>query len=51
MLSSPLAERVEWAFIDRNARKGQKPSDHAPLFVDVEVPADGAGSPSADDVG
>jgi exodeoxyribonuclease-3 len=53
MLSSPLAERVEWAFIDRNARKGQKPSDHAPLFVDVDVdvPADGAGSPSADDVG
>jgi exodeoxyribonuclease-3 len=37
MLSSPLADRVEWAFIDRNARKGSKPSDHAPVFVDVAV--------------
>jgi exodeoxyribonuclease-3 len=39
LVSSPLADRVEWAFIDRNARKGQKPSDHAPLFVDVELDA------------
>jgi exodeoxyribonuclease-3 len=37
MLSSALADRVEWAFIDRNARKGSKPSDHAPVFVDVAV--------------
>jgi exodeoxyribonuclease-3 len=35
MLSSALADRVTWAFIDRNARKGHKPSDHAPQFVDV----------------
>jgi exodeoxyribonuclease-3 len=35
MLSSELADRVTWAFIDRNARKGHKPSDHAPQFVDV----------------
>ena len=35
MLSSDLADRVAWAFIDRNARKGHKPSDHAPLFVDL----------------
>jgi exodeoxyribonuclease-3 len=37
MLSSDLADRVTWAFIDRNARKGQKPSDHAPLFVDIDL--------------
>jgi hypothetical protein len=30
---------VRWALIDRNARKGAKPSDHAPLFVDVDPPA------------
>jgi exonuclease III len=35
MLSSELADGVRWAFIDRNARKGHKPSDHAPQFVDV----------------
>ena len=28
----------ELALVDRNARKGPKPSDHAPLFVDVDVP-------------
>jgi exodeoxyribonuclease-3 len=28
-----FAERVEWALIDRNARKGKAPSDHAPLIV------------------
>jgi exonuclease III len=30
-----VAERSEWAIIDRNARKGDKPSDHAPLIVDL----------------
>jgi len=38
--SRPLAERVEWTLIDRNARKGKAPSDHAPLVVQLaEVPA------------
>jgi exodeoxyribonuclease III len=41
LLSPPLADHVTWALIDRNARKGKKPSDHAPVFVDVDV--DGAG--------
>jgi exodeoxyribonuclease-3 len=36
LLSRPLAERVSWALVDRNARKGKLPSDHAPVFVDVE---------------
>ena len=34
--SAPLAERVRWALIDRNARKGKQPSDHAPLTVELE---------------
>jgi exodeoxyribonuclease III len=35
LLSKPLAERVTYALIDRNARKGKLPSDHAPVLVDV----------------
>jgi exodeoxyribonuclease-3 len=35
LLSGPLADRCTYALIDRNARKGRQPSDHAPLFVDV----------------
>ena len=39
LLSRPLAERVVWAEIDREARKGVPiPSDHAPLMVDVDEP-------------
>jgi len=34
--SAPLARRVRWALIDRNARKGKQPSDHAPLVVEVQ---------------
>ncbi len=34
--TEPVAKRARWAFIDRNARKGHKPSDHAPLVVDLE---------------
>ena len=37
LLSKSLADGVRWALIDRNARKGQSPSDHAPLVVDVEL--------------
>lgn len=33
--STPLAERVEWSLIDRNARKGKQPSDHAPVIVQL----------------
>lgn len=35
LASASLAERVEWCIIDRNARKGTSPSDHAPLIVDI----------------
>jgi exodeoxyribonuclease-3 len=33
--SASVAARVEWAMIDRNARKGDKPSDHAPVVIDL----------------
>ncbi len=36
LLTQPLAERCRYALIDRNARKGTQPSDHAPVFVDIE---------------
>jgi len=36
LLSEPLAERSRYALIDRNARKGKQPSDHAPMFVDLD---------------
>ncbi len=36
LASRPLADRVRWAIIDRNARKGDKPSDHAPVLVEVD---------------
>jgi exodeoxyribonuclease-3 len=35
MMSAPLVPRVTWAVIDRNARKGSQPSDHAPVVVDL----------------
>ena len=37
LASAPLAERSQWALIDRNARKGQGPSDHAPVIIDFDV--------------
>jgi exodeoxyribonuclease III len=35
LVSKPLAERSTYALIDRNARKGKQPSDHAPVLVDI----------------
>ena len=37
LASRPLAERVTFALIDRQARKGKLPSDHAPLLVDFDI--------------
>jgi exodeoxyribonuclease III len=35
VLTSPsLADRLDWVVIDRNARKGTQPSDHAPVVAD-----------------
>ena len=35
LATAPLADAVEFALVDRNARKGKGPSDHAPVLVDV----------------
>ena len=35
LLSQPLAKRCTRCVIDRNARKGEKPSDHAPVVVEL----------------
>ena len=37
MCSASVAERAEWCVIDRNARKGKSPSDHAPVIVDLDT--------------
>jgi exodeoxyribonuclease III len=42
LLSAGLTEGFEFSIVDRNARKGQQPSDHAPLIVDVDVGKQGA---------
>ena len=36
LLDAILAGEVEDAYIDRDARKGTKPSDHAPVVVDLQ---------------
>jgi len=39
LATRPLAGRIVWAEIDREARKGKPiPSDHAPLLIDVDEP-------------
>ena len=38
LLDRALAAGVRDAYIDRDARKGTKPSDHAPVVVDLAVP-------------
>ena len=38
-VTAPVAERVVWAEIDREARKGRPtPSDHAPVVMDLDEP-------------
>ena len=34
LATRPLADRLSWSIIDRNARKGTGPSDHAPLLAE-----------------
>lgn len=36
MASRALVERATFCLVDRTARKGTKPSDHAPVYVDVD---------------
>jgi exodeoxyribonuclease-3 len=37
----PVATRVRAAWVDRQARKGKNPSDHAPVIVDLDEAPDG----------
>jgi exodeoxyribonuclease-3 len=41
LASAPVAGRVAAAWVDREARKGTKPSDHAPVIVDLDNAPDG----------
>jgi exodeoxyribonuclease III len=41
LASDPVAARVQAAWIDRHARKGSGPSDHAPVIVDLDQAPDG----------
>ncbi|WOP18152.1 exodeoxyribonuclease III [Raineyella sp. LH-20] len=41
LASAPVATRVAAAWVDRAARKGTGPSDHAPVIVDLDQAPDG----------
>jgi exodeoxyribonuclease-3 len=41
LASTPVADRVRAAWVDRQARKGKGPSDHAPVIVDLDEAPDG----------
>ena len=41
LATGPVAERVRAAWVDRQARKGSGPSDHAPVIVDLDEAPDG----------
>lgn len=37
LVSHSIENCLSWALIDRNARKGEKPSDHAPVTIEFET--------------
>jgi exodeoxyribonuclease-3 len=41
LAGAPVAGRVRAAWVDRHARKGSGPSDHAPVIVDLDEAPDG----------
>ncbi|HLJ04157.1 MAG TPA: exodeoxyribonuclease III [Solirubrobacteraceae bacterium] len=41
LASAPVSGRVRAAWVDRQARKGSGPSDHAPVIVDLDEAPDG----------
>jgi exodeoxyribonuclease-3 len=41
LATGPVAGRVRAAWVDRQARKGRGPSDHAPVIVDLDDAPDG----------
>lgn len=38
LVTPSVADHVRFALIDRFARKGRQPSDHAPVLVDLDIP-------------
>src|SRR5258707_11167330 len=47
LASATAADRVRAASVDRQARKGKGPSDHAPVIIDLDEAADGDIGPVA----
>ncbi len=45
LAGAKVADRVRAAWVDRQARKGSGPSDHAPVIVDLDQAPDGDGGP------
>jgi exodeoxyribonuclease-3 len=41
LATDPVAGRVKAAWVDRHARKGKGPSDHAPVIMDLDEAPDG----------
>jgi exodeoxyribonuclease III len=41
LATDAVADRVKAAWVDRHARKGTGPSDHAPVIVDLDEAPDG----------
>jgi exodeoxyribonuclease-3 len=41
LATTPVASRVKAAWVDRQARKGTLPSDHAPVIIDLDEAPDG----------
>jgi exodeoxyribonuclease-3 len=37
LATQSVLEKTRWTIVDRQARKGEKPSDHAPVLVDIDV--------------
>jgi exodeoxyribonuclease-3 len=37
LATPPVADALTWGIVDRNARKGKQPSDHAPVVIDVAL--------------
>ncbi len=40
LVTTVLADRTTFALIDRNARKGDRPSDHTPVLIDADMNTD-----------
>ncbi len=38
LATKPIASGLTYAVVDRNARKGTQPSDHAPVIIDLTAP-------------